>query len=202
MSFIWPGMLLSLLLIPVLVVIYLRIQRRRQRYSASFGGLGLAKEAEARPLKRRRNIPSLLFIAGLAILMLAIARPQAVVSLPKVEGTVILAFDVSGSMAAEDMKPTRMEAAKTAAQDFIKSQPISVQIGVVAFSDSGFSVQPPTNDQGAILAAVNRLSPERGTSLANGILVSLKAIADANSVPAPRFYSNATPQPTDRKSVV
>jgi Ca-activated chloride channel family protein len=196
MSFIWPGMLLSLLLIPVLVVIYLRIQRRRQRYSASFGGLGLAKEAEARPLKRRRNIPSLLFIAGLAILMLAMARPQAVVSLPKVEGTVILAFDVSGSMAAEDMKPTRMEAAKTAAQDFIKSQPLSVQIGVVAFSDSGFSVQPPTNDQGAILAAVNRLSPERGTSLANGILVSLKAIADANSVPAPRFYSNATPQPT------
>jgi Ca-activated chloride channel family protein len=196
MSFIWPGMLLTLFLIPALVVIYFRIQRRRRRFSQSFGGLGLAHAADERPLNRRRHIPSVLFITGLAILMLAMARPQAVVSLPKVEGTVILAFDVSGSMAADDLKPTRMEAAKTAAQEFIKSQPISVQIGVVAFSDSGFSVQAPTNDQGAILAAVNRLSPERGTSLANGILVALNTIATANAVPAPRFYTNATPQPT------
>jgi Ca-activated chloride channel family protein len=196
MSFIWPGMLVTLLLIPVLVVIYLRIQRRRQHFSATFGGLGLARAADDRPLNRRRSIPTVLFIAGLAILMLAMARPQAVVSLPKVEGSVILTFDVSGSMAADDMEPTRMEAAKTAAQDFIKSQPLSVQIGVVAFSDSGFSVQAPTNDQSAILAAVNRLAPERGTSLANGIQVALNTIAAANAVPAPRFYSNATPQPT------
>ncbi len=196
MSFIWPGMLLSLLLIPVFIIIYLLIQRRRQRYSANFGKLGLVREEDARPLNRRRNIPTVLFIAGLAILMLAMARPQAVVSLPRVEGTVILAFDVSGSMAADDLKPTRMEAAKTAAQEFIKSQPISVQIGVVAFSDSGFSVQVPTNDQGAILAAINRLKPEQGTSLANGILISLKAIATANAVPTPRFYTNATPLPT------
>jgi Ca-activated chloride channel homolog len=196
MSFIWPGMLLTLLLIPALVVIYLRIQRRRRKFSASFGGLGLAQAADVRPLNRRRHIPSVLFLAGLAILMLAMARPQAVVSLPKVEGTVILAFDVSGSMAADDLKPTRMEAAKTAAQEFIKSQPISVQIGVAAFSDSGFSVQAPTNDQGAILAAVNRLAPERGTSLANGILVSLNTIATAYAVPAPRLYTNATPLPT------
>jgi Ca-activated chloride channel homolog len=196
MSFIWPWMLISLLLIPILVVIYLRIQRRRRQFSASFGGLGLAREADARPLSRRRHIPSVLFIAGLAILLLAMARPQALVSLPKVEGTVILAFDVSGSMAADDIKPTRMEAAKTAAQNFIKSQPISMQIGVVAFSDTGFSVQVPTNDQGAILAAVNRLAPERGTSLANGIQVALNTIATANAVPAPRFYSNATPLPT------
>ena len=196
MSFIWPGMLLSLLLIPVFVVIYLRIQRRRRRFSASFGNLGLVREEGARPLNRRRHIPSVLFIAGLAILLLAMARPQAVVSLPRVEGTVILAFDVSGSMAANDLKPSRMEAAKAAAQDFIKSQPLSVQIGVVAFSDSGFSVQVPTNDQGAILAAINRLTPEQGTSLANGILASLNTIAAANAVPAPRFYTNATPLPT------
>jgi Ca-activated chloride channel family protein len=196
MSFIWPGMLLTLLMIPALVVIYLRIQRRRRQLSDRFGGLSLAHAARERPLNRRRHIPTVLFIAGLAVLMLAMARPQAVVSLPKVEGTVILAFDVSGSMAADDMQPTRMEAAKTAAQEFIKSQPISVQIGVVAFSDSGFSVQAPTNDQSAILAAINRLAPERGTSLANGIQVALNTIAAANAVPAPRFYSNATPQPT------
>jgi Ca-activated chloride channel family protein len=196
MSFIWPGMLLFLLSVPVLVVIYLRIQQRRRRFSASFSSLGLVREAEARPLNRRRHIPSVLFIAGLAILLLAMARPQAVVSLPRVEGTVILAFDVSGSMAADDIQPTRMEAAKTAAQNFIKDQPLSVQIGVVAFSDSGFSVQAPTNDQAAILAAVSRLAPTRGTSLGNGIQAALHTIAAANVVPAPRFYTNATPLPT------
>lgn len=196
MSFIWPKMLLLLLLIPLFVVIYLRIQRRRRKFAAGFSNMGLVRNSESRPLNQRRHIPSALFLAGLAILMLAMARPQAVVSLPRVQGTVILAFDVSGSMAADDLKPTRMEAAKAAARDFIQHQPLSVQIGVVAFSDSGFSVQVPTNDQGAILAAINRLAPERGTSLANGILVSLKTIAQANAVPAPRYYTNATPLPT------
>ena len=117
------------------------------------------------------------------------------VSLPRQEGTVILAFDVSGSMAADDLKPTRMEAAKAAARDFVQRQPLSVQIGVVAFSDSGFSVQAPTNDQDTILAAIDRLTPQRGTSLANGILASLNTIAAVNA-PAPLTYSNLTPTPT------
>lgn len=110
--------------------------------------------------------------------MVALARPQAVVSLPKVEGTVILAFDISGSMAADDLKPTRMDAAKTAAHEFANRQPDTVKIGVVAFSDSGFSVQAPTNDQESIHASIDRLTPERGTSLAQGIVVSLNTIAE------------------------
>ena len=121
----------------------------------------------------------LFFLAGLTILFLSLARPQTVVNLPREEGTVILAFDVSGSMAADDMKPTRMEAAKAAARAFIERQPSTVQIGVVAFSDSGFSVQSPTNDQEAILAAIDRLRPQRGTSLARGIEASLNTIAIA-----------------------
>jgi Ca-activated chloride channel family protein len=93
------------------------------------------------------------------------------------EGIVILAFDASGSMAADDMSPTRMEAAKEVAHDFVARQPSSVEIGVVAFSDSGFSVQPPTNDEEAIFAALDRLEPQRSTSLGTGILVSLDTIA-------------------------
>src|SRR3972149_3868396 len=85
-------------------------------------------------------------------------------------------------MAADDLKPTRMEAAKAAVRDFVQRQPLTVQIGVVAFSDSGFSVQVPTNDQAAILAAIDRLSPTRGTSLANGILISLNTIAAAGGL--------------------
>jgi Ca-activated chloride channel family protein len=144
-----------------------------------------------------------LFLLGLTILSFGLARPQTVVSVPRLEGTVILAFDVSGSMAADDVKPTRMEAAKAAVRDFVQHQPPSVQIGVVAFSDSGFSVQPPTNDQDLILAAIDRLTPQRGTSLANGILISLNTIAESlnggsslSVAGEPSHYSNLTPAPT------
>lgn len=195
MSFIWPAMLIWLLLIPPFVVLYLRMQQRRRRLAASYGSLGLVQGAAGRQIGLRRHIPPALFLAGLTILMLALARPQTVVSLPRVEGTILLAFDVSGSMAADDMQPTRMEAAKAAARDFVERQPPSVQIGVVAFSDSGFAVQTPTNDQEAILASINRLTPARGTSLANGILVSLNAIA-ADVGQAPLLYSDLTPAPT------
>jgi Ca-activated chloride channel family protein len=109
--------------------------------------------------------------------LVALARPQAVVSLPRVEGTVILVFDVSGSMAADDLKPNRMEAAKAAAVSFVQRQPASVQVGIVAFSDGGLAVQAPTNDQNAILASINRLAPQRGTSLGQGIIAALKLIA-------------------------
>jgi Ca-activated chloride channel family protein len=194
MSFIWPVMLILLLLIPLCVVLYVRLQRRRRRLAASYGSLGLVQAAAGRQLGVRRHIPPALFLAGLTILIMALARPQTVVSVPRVEGTVILAFDVSGSMAAEDLQPNRMEAAKVAARAFVEQQPRSVRIGVLAFSDSGLAVQAPTNDQAAILAAINRLSPQRGTSLGQGILASLNTIAAANA-PPPRIYSNLTPTP-------
>src|SRR5437762_1948965 len=177
MSFIWPPMLLSLLLLPLGVALYVRLQRRRRRLAASYGSLGLVQEAAGRRLGGRRHVPPALFLLGLTLLAVALARPRTVLSLPKVEGTVILAFDVSGSMAADDLKPTRMEAAKAAARAFIERQPASVQIGVVAFSDGGLSVQAPSNQQADVLAAISRLTPTRGTSVGQGILASLKVIA-------------------------
>jgi Ca-activated chloride channel homolog len=195
MSFIWPAGLLLLLLIPLGVVLYLRTQRRRRRLAATYGNFGLGRQMTGRRSGARRHLPIILFLIGLTILIVAVARPQTEVSLPRIEGNVILAFDVSGSMAADDLKPTRMEAAKAAARDFIESQPPSVQIGVVSFSESGFAVQAPTDNQGAVLAAINRLTPQRGTSLAYGILTSLNAIAAAEAPQKPRFYSNLTPTP-------
>lgn len=176
MSFIWPAMLLLLLLVPLLVLLYLRLQQRRKQLVARYGSLGLVQGAGGQQLGVRRHVPALLFLAGLIILLIAMARPQATVSLPRVEGTVILAFDVSGSMAADDLAPTRMEAAKEAARKFVQNQPSSVLIGLVAFSDSGFSVQAPTSEQEMIFAAIDRLEPQRGTSLAQGIFASLNAI--------------------------
>ena len=127
---------------------------------------------------------------------IGLARPQGTVSLPSLEGTVILAFDVSGSMAATDLQPTRMEAAKVAAKDFVERQPPGVVIGVVAFSDSGLSVQVPTSDQEAVLAAINRLNPQRGTSLGQGILASINVIDAANAPQNQGYYSNQSPAPS------
>lgn len=193
MSFIWPTMLLALIVLPLLIVLYLFVQRRRRRISARYGSLGLLQTAGGRKIGLRRHIPPVFFLIGLALLTTALARPQAVVSLPREEGTIILAFDVSGSMAADDLKPTRMEAAKVAAREFVKRQPPAVVLGVVSFSDGGLSVQAPTSDRDEVLAAIDRLTPARGTSLANGILASLTAIANKD---APRYYSNRTPVPT------
>ncbi len=193
-TFIWPVMLVFLLLIPLFVLLYLRMQQRRRQLVTQAGSLGFLRSGTGNNLGARRHLPPLFFLLALAILIIAFARPQMTVSLPRIEGTVILAFDVSGSMAAADMKPTRIDAAKAAAKDFIERQPPSVQIGVVAFSDSGLSVQAPTNDQGAALAAINRLTAQRGTSLANGIFASLTAIA-LGSNPPTNYYSSLTPTP-------
>jgi Ca-activated chloride channel homolog len=176
MYFIWPAMLLSLLVIPLFVLVYLSLQRRRRRMAAAAGSLGWVQSA-ARSPGARRHIPMVLFLTALTILLVALARPQTVIAVPRIQGTVILAFDISGSMAADDLKPTRMDAAKAAARDFVQRQPSSVQIGVVAFSDGGVAMQSVSNDQASVLAAIDRLSPQRGTSLAQGIQASLKALA-------------------------
>jgi Ca-activated chloride channel homolog len=185
-----------------LLALYLRMQIRRKRLAESYGIFGLVRQANGKGPGLRRHIPALFFLFGLLILIVALARPQMLVSLPRVEETVIIAFDVSGSMAADDMQPTRMEAAKTIAKDFVTHQPITVQIGVVAFSENGFSVQPPSNDQQAILASIDRVAPQRGTSLASGILVSLDTIAKQlgeapleSSDFAPELLPTPTPMP-------
>jgi Ca-activated chloride channel family protein len=176
MTFIWPPMLILLLLIPALVVLYMWMQRRRQRLLASYSSTMWITGQDVGQMNVRRHIPPLFFLIALAILMVALARPEVVVGVPRIEGTVILAFDISGSMAANDLEPTRLEAAKGAARAFVERQPPGVRIGVVAFSDSGLAVQVPTYNQDEVLAAIRRLDPARGTSLGNGMLVSLSVV--------------------------
>jgi Ca-activated chloride channel family protein len=192
MSFIWPAVLILLLAIPLGVAVYVtRERRRRARVVAALGPLqrGAASGGGQRR-QIRRTIPAALLVTGLTVLVVAMARPESVIGVPRFEGTVVLAFDVSGSMAATDMPPSRMEAAKAAARDFVSRQPKSIQIGVVAFSDAGFSVTVPTDDQSAVLAAIDRLGPERGTSVARGILSSMTAIATASRDPEAGYYTN------------
>jgi len=198
MTFVWPQLLAALVLLPLGIGLYRLVESRRRRRMAVVG-FGTSADGPAparRPKRIRANVPGVLFVAGLAILLLALARPQATVTLPQTEGTVILAFDVSESMAADDLKPTRMAAAKAATTAFVQAQPAGVVIGVVAFSDAGISVQAPTDEQGAVLSAINRLEPERGTSLGQGILASLSAIESAENPPPIDYYSSRSPAPS------
>jgi Ca-activated chloride channel family protein len=195
MSFIWPGLLALLLLLPLCVALYRRAGRRRSLLAARHGGFGAVTGAGGRGPGARRHIPPALFGLALAALIVALARPQAVVSLPRLEGTVILAFDVSASMAADDLAPNRLDAAKQAASAFVRRQPATVQIGVVAFSDGGLAVQAPTSHQSDVLAAIDRLRPQGGTALSAGIgsalnLIAADAAASADGPPP-------APTPTD-----
>jgi Ca-activated chloride channel family protein len=174
MTVLYPLVALAALLITGgAVAAYVVLQRRR---AAAFQATGLDLVAVAPRSARRRHLPYALFLAALPLLLLGLARPQAQINMPRVSGTVILVFDVSQSMAADDVKPSRLAAAKTAAASFVREQPDTVDIGVVVFGQDGFTTQTPTADRGAVLAAVDRTSTGGGTSLRQAILAALTAI--------------------------
>lgn len=177
MSFVWPSALLLLVLVPALVAGYVVLLRRRTRRAAELAAKGFVASASAQRLKRLRHVPYAVFLLGLTLMIAGIARPQTKITVPRREGTVILAFDVSNSMRADDLKPTRMAAAKKAASAFVNKQPSSIKIGVVAFSDGSLVTQQPTSDRAAVLASIKRLNPQGGTSLGQGIYASLQAIS-------------------------
>jgi Ca-activated chloride channel family protein len=167
-------MLLSLALVPLVLLLYLWLQRRRNRDFALLGAMGFVADRNVNPPGRKRHVAPILFMLGLTLLFFAAARPQMVLALPHIEGIVMLAFDVSASMGADDMEPTRLGAAKIAAAAFVERQPGNIKIGVVAFSDEGLVVQRPTDDHVEITAAIKRLMPQTGTSLGHGILAALE----------------------------
>jgi Ca-activated chloride channel family protein len=189
MSFAWPfALLLPVVAVPLLVAGYRDLVRRRADRRARLEALGLVQTgtagspgspgaAAARPRDRRRHVVPALFLAALTLLLLGLARPQATIAEPRREGTVVLAFDTSGSMAADDLRPTRMAAAKAAARTFVERQPATIRVGVVAFGESGLITQQPTTDRALVLNAIDRLSPTGGTALGRGIQTSLSAIA-------------------------
>jgi Ca-activated chloride channel homolog len=177
MTFASPDRLLALLLLPVVVAAYVLSRRRRRQRTAGLAAQGLLTTGVAGRRSWRRHLPFALFLVALALLVVASARPMATIRTPRREATVVLDIDVSNSMAATDIKPSRIGAAKATAEDFVRQQPSGVRIGVVAFGPAAVIVQPPTFDHAAVLSAIDHLSLGGGTSLAAGILTSLDAIA-------------------------
>jgi Ca-activated chloride channel family protein len=174
-TFDWPWALVSLLAVPLLVVRYRRLLALRLARRAELAAMGLVAPG-AMSRGWRRHVPVALLLAAVTLLLVALARPNATVPRPRREGTVILAFDVSASMAATDLEPTRMAAAKSAAKAFVERQPATVRVGVVAFSGSGVVTQQATIDRAPVIQAIDRLAPDGATALARGLQTSLTAI--------------------------
>ncbi|NUR79064.1 MAG: VWA domain-containing protein [Dermatophilaceae bacterium] len=174
MTLTWPWALAGLLVVPGLVVGYRRVLRVQEQRRVALAEQGLVMPAPRRGW--HRHVGPALMIGALTVLMLALTRPVASIAEPHREGTVVLAFDVSNSMAAKDVQPSRLEAAKAAARGFVEKQPPSVRIAVVAFGGTALVTQRPTEDRAAVLAAVARLKPSGDTSLADGVLTGLSAI--------------------------
>lgn len=176
MKFIWPDLLWLLAIVPVLLAIYVYLIRRKKKAVSRYTSLSMIKDAMSAGQRVRRHIPPLLFLVALAIMLVAVARPTAVVTLPSQYETIILAMDVSGSMRAGDVKPSRLAAAQAAARRFVEDQPRNTRIGVVAFAASASVVQAPTQSRDDILAAIDRFQLQRGTAIGSAVLVSLKTI--------------------------
>jgi Ca-activated chloride channel family protein len=172
-TFLWPSMLWLLLAVPLLMYAYSRVLKRR--------GAALARHARLETVgtattgRLQRSLPPLLWLLGLTALLLAVARPQAALVLPARIETIILAVDMSGSMRATDLEPTRMVAAQNAAKAFVGEQPRHVKIGVVGIAASAALVQSPTDKREDIISSIDRLEPQRGTALGSGLVIALDA---------------------------
>jgi Ca-activated chloride channel family protein len=173
-----PWMLLFLACVPVLVLAYRGTLRLRDDRAARLASEGLVPTTAGRNLRWRRHLPFALFATAIALVCFALARPAVSVALPQRLGTIVLAFDVSNSMRAKDLEPTRLDAAKEAATAFVARQPGSIRIGVVAFGDNAITVLRPSQTKDDVAAAIKRLAVGRGgTSLGQGLFTSLSTIA-------------------------
>jgi Ca-activated chloride channel family protein len=176
MTFAWPEMLWSMLVLPLLLGAYLWILQRKKKQAVRYASLTMVREAMGVGQRIRRHVPPALFFLALAAMLVALARPQATITLPTQHETVILAMDISGSMRATDVEPNRLVAAQNAAKQFVSEQPENVRVGVVAFAGTATVAQAPTRNREDVIAAIDRFQLQRATAIGSGIIVSLAAI--------------------------
>ena len=192
MSFLWPGLLILWLLIPVATGIYIWVLRRRRRFAVRYSSLSLVREAAAQQSGLRRHLPFILFLLALATLVLALSRPVATVTIPSNKATVVLAMDVSLSMCSTDIPPNRLEVAKQAARAFVQDNSAGRQVGIVAFAGFAELMLPPTTDLRDLQSAIDALYPARRTAIGSAILRSIDAIAEVDDRVPPSELSAAS----------
>ncbi|HEX7054017.1 MAG TPA: VWA domain-containing protein [Burkholderiales bacterium] len=176
MSFLWPKLLWLLALLPVLAAGYLLVLRRRRAAAQRLFAAPMVRQAASAGGGWKRHLAPALYLLALAVLIVASARPTALITLPSHQRTLILAMDVSLSMRATDVQPNRLGAAQNAARDFVREQPSDVKIGIVSFAGTAALVQPPTRSREDLIAAIDRLQLDRHTAIGSGIIMALATL--------------------------
>jgi Ca-activated chloride channel family protein len=204
MTFASPELLAGLLLVPLAIAAYLFLQRRRARYAVAFTNVDLLANLVPRTPSWRRHLPPVLYLGAIGALVLALARPSMTLAVPREEATIIMTMDVSGSMKATDVAPSRLAAAQKAASDFVDQLPHSFQVGLVVFSTEPRVAVSPTTDRVALHKALDSLAAEGGTALGDAITTSLDAAGAVTPTsptvpspdPAPSAGPSADPSPS------
>ena len=220
LNFIWPRLLWLLASVPVLALVYVILNARRSRVGRRYINLefvgeprlvaaaGIAVAAGAagmalpgtgqragRLARWRNHIPPILTLLALVSLFVAVARPQAVILIPTRVETIMLAIDMSGSMRATDVKPTRMGAAQAAAKAFMEDQPRQMRVGVVSVAAAAAVVQAPTTNREDVAQAIDRLQPQRGTALGSGIVIALATLLPGSGIDVAKLVGDGMPPP-------
>jgi Ca-activated chloride channel homolog len=211
MTFLAPILLIGLILVPILAGLYVLVQRRRSRYAVRFTNLDLLANLAPRRPAWRRHVPAALYLGAVGALVFALARPTMVLAVPREDATVVMAIDISGSMRATDVSPTRLAAAQAAAQSFLDQLPPEIRVAIVSFSSETHSLLPPTTDRESAKSAIASLRPENGTAMGDAltrVLDIAQSIQDADAAagkgsgpgstgatPAPSSDPNASPAP-------
>jgi Ca-activated chloride channel family protein len=205
MNFLAPQMLLGLLLVPIAIGFYLWAQRRRSRYAVRFTNLALLSNLAPRRPSWRRHLPPVLYLGAIAALLIGLARPTMVVKVPREDATVLLAMDVSGSMRATDVSPTRLDAARASALSFIDQLPPNVRVGIVAFASEPVTLVSPTTDRTQLKTAIDGLTARDGTAMGDALMQVLDIAEkiqkdgaetpDATAAPKPSATPNASVAP-------
>lgn len=176
MRFLWSHLLWLVLIAPLLVGAYAYALRRRKRIALRYASLSLVRDAVGTGQRWRRHVPPALLLLAVVCALLGVARPTAVFTLPYKFQTIVLAMDVSRSMRASDMEPTRLGAAQNAVKAFVNELPPNVRVGIVTFAGSAAVVQTPTDNRDALLAAVDRFQLQRQTAIGSGLLAALSVL--------------------------
>jgi len=172
-TFAWPALLAALLLVPLAVAVYVRATRRRTRYAVPFTNVDVLAGVVAGVSSWRQRVAPALYLVGLTALLLGLARPHAMVPVPREDASVVLILDTSGSMRATDVTPSRMEAAQGAARTFVDQLPPRFQVGLVSFASEAQVLAQPTVDRVAVDEAIEGLRPEGATAMGDAVVEAL-----------------------------
>jgi Ca-activated chloride channel family protein len=189
MTFLSPGRLGLLVLVPILILVYVLLQRRRKKYVVRFTNLALLAQVAPKHPGWRRHVAAGLFLTMIAIMVVGFAQPASTVKVPRDRATVMVAIDVSLSMEATDVAPSRFEAAKTAAKKFIQDLPGRFNVGVVSFAGNASVIAAPSADRESAIASIDQLQLDRRTAIGEAVFTCLQAVrsfdAQANADPPP-----------------